>query len=368
MGRSRKVAKRGVAKLLAEHATESPATKLLREENAKLRRKVSVSQALADLVVEAVERAYENPPVLVLPPARRPSRALRDVEEEVAVCHVSDTQHGKETITFDSAICAERLMEYAARVCTLIDRKRSYCNVREARLYLGGDMVEGEGIFPGQAHLTDSGVLEQAARSAPAALARMTLAIGSAVDRLHVVCVSGNHGRAAPRSVGSHPLTNWDRVCYEVTRLLVLGPDREKPRHGGRITFDIADDFYAIDNVLGHSNLIVHGHQIRGGFAGMPWYGVGKRLAGWIDAIKDPWERLYFGHFHTMTSGRVNDREWYCNGTVESDNEYAREELAAAGIPMQRLQFFSAKHGVVSDHQIYLTAGLDRRRRVRKRA
>lgn len=345
--------------LATENAGKEAAATILREENARLRKRLSVSSGVGEMIVEAVERAYDVPPKFVLPPAPK----ARGREVEVAVCHVSDTQAGKTTITYDSAIFAERLDEYARKVRTIIARKRSYCDVPEVHIYLGGDMVEGETIFPGQAHLIDQGVLEQAVRAAPAALASMILSIATIVHKVRVVCVSGNHGRVAPKGAGAHPTTNWDRVCYEVTRLLVLGPKRDA--HGGRIEFVIADDFYAVDDVLGHSNLIVHGHQIRGGFGGFPWYGVGKRAAGWIDAIPEPWQRLYFGHFHTLTSGRINDREWYCNGTVESDNSYAREELAAAGIPMQRLQFFSREHGVVSDHQVYLTAGLKRGRKVR---
>ena len=353
-----------VADFLRDHAPETPASATLREENARLRRKLVTSSGVADLIVEAVERAYDQPIRFDL--GLEPKRGKKGREAEVAVCHVSDTQIGKVTSSYDSAIASARLAEYAKKVRTIIDRKRSYCDVPEARIYLGGDMVEGETIFSGQAHVIDSGVLEQSVRAAPVALASLIVNIASEVGRTRVVCVSGNHGRSAPKGVGAHPLTNWDRVCYEVTRLLVLGPDRERPNHGGRIEFEIADDWYAVDDVLGHGNLIVHGHQIRGGFGGFPFYGVGKRVAGWIDAIPQPWQRLYFGHFHTLTSGRINDREWYCNGTTESDNEYAREELAAAGIPMQRLQFFSADHGVVSDHQVYLTHGLKRERGARK--
>jgi len=354
-----------VADFLKVNAPDSPGTAALREENARLRRKIAVSSGTGDLIVEAVERAYDKPVKFTLgfEPKRKAKGKPR--EAEAAVCHVSDTQFGKITSTYDTAIAGERIAEYARKVRTIIDRKRSYCDVTEAHIYLGGDMIEGETIFAGQAHLIDEGVLEQAVRSAPLAIASMIVSIATEVERTKVVCVSGNHGRSAPKGVGAHPVTNWDRVCYEVTRLLVLGPDKSKPNGEGRITFDIADDFYAVDDVLGHPNLVLHGHQIRGGFGGFPWYGVGKKAAGWIDAIPQPWTRLYFGHFHTLTSGRINDREWYCNGTTESDNAYAREELAAAGIPMQRLQFFSAEHGVVSDHQVYLTAGLKRARKVR---
>ena len=44
------------------------------------------------------------------------------------------------------------------------------------------------------------------------------------------------------------------------------------------------------------------------------------------------------------------------NGTTESDNEYALEQLAAAGWPVQRLAFFSAHHGLISDNPVWLTS------------
>lgn len=48
-------------------------------------------------------------------------------------------------------------------------------------------------------------------------------------------------------------------------------------------------------------------------------------------------------------------RRFYANGTTESDNEFAKEQLAAAGDPCQRLLFMDARHGVVSDTLLYLT-------------
>jgi hypothetical protein len=77
-----------------------------------------------------------------------------------------------------------------------------------------------------------------------------------------------------------------------------------------------------------------------------------------IDALPETWGHLYLGHFHTYTNGSLNGRWWFANGTTESDNEYAREELSASGVPVQRLQFWSAEHGLVADRPIYLTHGL----------
>jgi hypothetical protein len=329
------------------NTNEPPVVKELRAENKRLRDRLVVAGAKAELIVHAVQEALADyePPVIPTP-AKSPKRG----QVEAAVCHLSDTQFGKVTKTYDSSIASQRVAEYTDRVIRCIRAHRHYAKVDELHLYLGGDMIEGEMIFPGQAHLIDQPVIDQATSSCPKALAACIIALAAEVRQIHVVCVAGNHGRPTSKHAGSHPKTNWDRVTYDVTKMMVGA--------NSRIKWHIPDDFYAVHNVLGHGHLVVHGHQIRGGFAGFPFYGVGKKASGWIDSIEENWDHLYFGHFHTYTSGTLNGRFYFCNGTTESDNDYAREELAASGSPVQRLQFWNSEYGLVADRPIYLTSGL----------
>jgi len=325
---------------------ESPVVRELRAENKRLRQRLTSAGAQAELIVASVNEvlAGYEPPIVRVP------KASGKGQQEAAVLHISDTQFGKITKTYDSEIASSRVAEYGERVLSCLRAHRHYAGVNEAHIYLGGDMIEGELVFSGQAHLIDQPVIDQAVATCPRALADLILLIASSVRSVRVVCVAGNHGRPASKHAGSHPKTNWDRVTYEVCRMMV-GPQKN-------VEWVIPDDFYAVNNVLGHGHLIVHGHQIRGGFAGFPFYGVGKKASGWIDSIPEDWHHLYFGHFHTYTQGNLNGRWWFCNGTTESDNDYAREELAASGVPVQRLQFWSREHGLVADRPIYLTEGI----------
>lgn len=138
--------------------------------------------------------------------------------------------------------------------------------------------------------------------------------------------------------------------------------DKNSPRAElkDRLTFKHADDWYVVDRIFDWGNLQLHGDQIRGGFAGFPWYGTAKKAWGWIDSIAEPWDYLWFGHFHTYASAVLNHRIFLANGTTESSNVYAQEQLAASGFPCQRLSFFDAKHGLISDNQVFLTDDLER--------
>ena len=310
-----------------------------------------------ELIVEAVRAALEELPPIVPPPAPTRPKHARALEE-IAVAHISDVQLGKVTPSYDSEIARERIMLFAAKVAEITEIRRSAATIRELRLYLGGDIIEGEDVFATQAHQIDSSVFDQAVRTAPLALAAaITLLLGS-FERVCVSTVPGNHGRNGPHGGRAHPRTNWDNVVYETTRLLV-----ERPETRGRLTWTQSESFWLVDRVYDWGLLLVHGDQITGGFAGFPWYGTAKKAWGWIDAIPAPWDYLLFGHFHQHACAVLNLRTFLANGTTESDNEYAQAQLAAAGVPSQRLSFFNAKHGLIADHQVFLAERVPARQR-----
>ena len=326
----------------------------LRREVQRLTRDGSRRRGGEALIIHAVEQAYDDPPDLVVPPRPKLSRKK---SEEVALLHVTDTQIGKVTESYNVGVADARLMQLAEKVRTIVEVRRSAVKVDELVLLLGGDIIENENLFPGQQfEIGDRGVFDQAVRDAPAILTRLILRLLEFFPKIRIVAVSGNHGRAAPRSMGSHSRTNWDRVAYEVTRLMVLGPPGTRPELDGRLTFEIADSFYSVPRVWDWGLLVIHGDQIRGGFGGFPWYGVGKKAWGWADSIPEAWDFLYFGHFHQHACATLNYRTFFATGTPESGNVYAQEQLAAGGWPSQRLQFLNEEHGVIADHQVFLTA------------
>ena len=338
----------------------------LRREVKRLTRDAGRRRGGEAVIIHAVETAYAEPPDLSIPPRPTPSRKK---SEEVALLHVTDTQIGKVTDSYNVGIADARLMQLADKVRTIVEVRRSAVKVDELVLLLGGDIIENENLFPGQQfEIGDRGVFDQAVRDAPAILARMIFRLLEVFPRIRVTAVSGNHGRSSPRSMGSHPRTNWDRVAYEVTKLMVLGPAGARPELDGRLTFEIADQFYSVPRVFDWGLLVIHGDQIRGGFGGFPWYGVGKKAWGWADSIPEAWDFLYFGHFHQHACATLNYRTFFATGTPESGNVYAQEQLAAGGWPSQRLQFLNAEHGVIADHQVFLTATGERVPQSRRRA
>lgn len=339
--------------------------KILQKELNKLRRKIRNFEAASDIIGTIVESVLDDREI-VLRPVQIKGVAWARVgtkPKSTALIHLTDLHFGKVTSTYDGSIAEARLRELTRKALKAILVHHKSQNVKELRVYLTGDMVEAENIFPHQAHQIDASVFEQACYRAPAALAGMLMTFLKHFEKVRVVAVKGNHGRVGRKGDGFAKETNWDLITYRVMDLLVrksmaeAGPNRCGL---GKYELEVGHGFHIVDELLGHKNLLFHGDNIRG-YAGFPWYGVGKKLAGWIDSIGVPWDNAFFGHFHQFVSGDWNNRLWFVSGTLESDNEFALEQMASCSLPKQRLQLWTADYpGPVVDMPIYLTEGLDR--------
>ena len=343
--------------------------KVLQDENRKLKNEIMKRRSGEDIIIRAVTNALTERPISIkMPPM--PPKDSESEDEEIAILHISDVHIGKITDSYSTAVADQRMVELMRKACRITDVRRNGANINEIRVYLGGDIIEGENIFPHQAHLIDQSVYDQAVLSAPVILIKCLLMLLEHFQKVKVLCVSGNHGRNGPKKGNrSHPRTNWDNISYITTKRIIRGLDgrdiaeEEEISYSGvsdidnKLEFHISDKFYVTDRVFDWGNLVVHGHQITGGFAGFPWYGTAKKAWGWIDAIPEPWDYLWFGHFHTFASATLNYRMFLANGSTESDNDFAQANLASAGYPCQRMCFCNNKNGLIADHQIFLGNG-----------
>lgn len=322
--------------------------------NRKIKKQADGSILIEHAMHEAVHSLDYNPPELPKPKIDK----RKNISKEIAVLHISDTQIGKITTTYNSAVAVHRLELLVDKTIEITTARRKNAKIEEIHVILGGDIVEGEQIFPHQAHLIDQAVINQA-MSAAGILAAIVERLLCVYRKVKVICVKGNHGRNGPRHNHGHPDTNWDVVCYQHTENL-LKTAGAKSRYSGRLEFIISKEFYYVDYTYDWGHLIVHGDQISGGGAGFPWPGVARKIFKWADSITQAWDYMWMGHFHTLNSGVFNHKMLLANGTTESDNEFALEQLASQGEPVQRLAFFNKKKGLICDYPVYLSEAGDR--------
>jgi hypothetical protein len=332
---------------------DRPSDPELRAANNRLLRELAKSKATKDELVQAVyDAAHAAASSINLPATPPPVLDLRRGGEEVAVAVLSDWQLGKRTPSYDSVVCAERIEKYAEKVIRLTDIQRKDHPVKHLRVHILGDIVEGEMIFPGQAHLVDSSLYEQVVENGPSILAAFLRKMLANFETVTVVAVIGNHGRIG-RKGDFNPQTNADRMLYRITQRILEGE--------ARLSWDIPSipnerAWYAISVIGNYSALLIHGDQFRG-TAGIPWYGIAKKAGGWaMGAIPESFDDVDFGHFHQPTTVTLNNVTARCSGSPESHNDFAAEQLAAVGRPSQSLRFVHPERGIVTaEYCVWLT-------------
>ena len=327
----------------------SDATYKLEKEVKRLSRLLHEREDIESLVLRRVDESMKS---FRWTPPKLPRKDRSKKHEETCVVHLSDTQIGKLTHSYDSYTAKERINKFADTIAKLVTNRRTGAKVENVVLMIGGDIVEGETIFSTQPWVVDSDLWDQAIKVAPKIISDLILKLAGVFRSVHVTSVPGNHGRPAPKNSSASPRTNFDMIATQITHLMVVNACKDS-----RITWDIEhDNFYSITPVLGHNLLLIHGDQISGGggIGGYPLTGLARKIAGWSGSIPEDWEYIFLGHFHRPMSGVIQDKMFFGNGTTESDNEFALEVIGESGRPCQRVVFVNKEHGVVSDSLVWL--------------
>ena len=295
--------------------------------------------------------AVIDPPVLV---------ASDMSTREVAVVCVSDLQIGKvstSTISpYDMNVCRERMRKYAELVVKETHIRRGSVNIDRVHIWLLGDLVEGEDIFPGQQWTIERGLWKQVLVAADIVVNFVTSMLGE-FQYVHVCGVVGNHGRIGKRGQFS-PDTNSDRMVLDVVQMKLQQISVE------RLTFNFPKDgdrgWACVDEIGNYSSLLVHGDQFGGAKGGgFPLTGLKRAYAGWhacgsmemygcqFDML--PFKDIAFGHYHHSNYSTLNNGcVARCAGSVESSNAFAMERCAAQTRPSQYMFFVCPIAGVAT--------------------
>jgi hypothetical protein len=338
-----------VANLRAELAEEDTKA-ALRRALAALEKAKATRAELVEAVYRAAHDAASAIEYTPIPPPKR--RRVRNAE--VAVAMLSDWQLGKVTPDYNSTVTERRIRQFGQKVSELTAIQRADHPVNECHVWLLGDLVEGELIFPGQAHRIDASLYRQVALDGPRILGDLLRHLLTEFHSVSVLGAVGNHGAiGGPFRREMHPESNADMMLYRI----VADRFTDEPRI--RFTFpEVPGEraWYAIDHIGNYSCLLFHGDQVRGGFAGMPFYGFYKAIQGWgSGAIREPFGDAACGHWHQHATLTFNTRTLRVNGSTESTNTWAQEQLKAMGDPSQRLLFVHPERGrVTAEYQVYL--------------
>lgn len=324
----------------------------LRAENKKLSKRVQTLKNVQEEVVRAAyAAAYDAFSDFKLPKIKPPVlKKNKQKLPEVAVAVFSDWQMGKITPDYNTNVLEERIERYTEKLLEITEIQRMDHEVNDLHIWMLGDIVEGEEIFPGQSHLIDSGLYRQVAINGPRILGNFVRTALENFKHVHFVGVIGNHGAVGGKARKQHdPETNMDRMLYKIIELIIGDDDR--------VSFDIPDgqgerNWYAIDTIGNYSSLLIHGDQMP---APNAFHGYYKKIMGWKDgAIPEHFDDVIMGHYHQQFKMTIGSSILRISGSPESYNTYAQEYFSSMSRPCQHLMFVHPENGVTSEYSIWL--------------
>jgi len=264
---------------------------------------------------------------------------------EAMVACIADCHIGKLTKSFNVEVAGKRIRSWTKKIIKLAHLLGDGYRFNEIVLAFLGDVNDGTEIYKTQPHhqaLTN--VLEQAVVCA----GFFNDAIDEFLDefgKVTLVGVGGNHGRAGKLS---HEACNWDLACY---RLIEEHYRSNKHVHPN---FHYEMDFMQRVHVRGHPIILYHGHYIRM-YQRIPWYGIITRVLRWAHSIKDGFELITMGHFHTCGFWWLDGLPILLNGTLITDDEWALVTLGMTPVPRWWLFGVSDKRIPTFQYDLLLT-------------
>ena len=174
----------------------------IRSENRRLAKAVDRYKNVKDEAVHAVyQAAYEAFTSFEMAPVKMNNiKSAKSGVPETAVAVFGDWQLGKVTPTYNSDVLAQRIETYTEKLMEITEIQRADHPVDTLHVWLLGDIVEGEEIFPGQSHLIDSGLYRQVGINGPEILSTFLRTALENFKHVHVTGVIGNHGAVGGRA------------------------------------------------------------------------------------------------------------------------------------------------------------------------
>lgn len=318
----------------------------------KLFKELVKERATQDIIIEKCLAAVTALPEFKITPVSFP--LAKKYKEQEAVLQISDIQAGtyisKEATgglnEFNKDILKQQFDKLKDAMTSIISKQKQIYPIRKLNVHMLGDMVEGMGIFIGQAQHVDQDLYHQFFGLAEL-LCKFLVEMLYLFDEVEVSCIGGNHGRVGKKGENPH-YVNWDVFLYKYCEARL--------QNCSQITWNIPLAWWYVDEILGHNFLLLHGDDIKS-WNGIPYYGIDRADARWqklLASRKIYYEYLELGHFHSPSELSRVEGEVIINGCWPGASIFALKTLGTANRPRQNLFFVHPEQGKVASYPIWL--------------
>jgi hypothetical protein len=217
-------------------------------------------------------------------------------------------------------------------------------DMRKLVLNFLGDIVEGETIYPGQAHYIDQCVVDQLFFGLGHIIS-MIQSLAAEFPQIEIYGVWGNHGRLGKKGV-NHARSNFDYIFYkcieqafeyqENVNVYVSKSPLMMVRHGD------------------YNFCLFHGDGVKS-WGGIPYYGLDRMARNMSGLANMIIHYVLVGHFHrdAAISLPANGR-LFANGCWPGGSLLSVTKMFEASIPRQTMYLFHDEEGIHSVNDLRL--------------
>ena len=237
------------------------------------------------------------------------------------------------TNRYDLNIAKARIDRLWHKAVYLLEFSRKISNIRDAVLWLGGDLINGyiheelqEGNFLGPADAS-LWVIERASEGIDYLLREADL------DKLTIPCSIGNHGRSTAKTrISTGYRSSWEWMAYNTLARMY----RDNPK----VEFVLDHGYHCWVDIQGHGVRFHHGDAIKfGGGVGGVHIPLRKKRAQW-DKIR-PAKLDVLGHFHQF----IDEWNYIISGCICGFDAYALSIGAEYQPPTQAFAVIDREYG-----------------------
>jgi hypothetical protein len=305
----------------------------------KVRDDVGRTRILAELLDDAVKAVDPKD----VPHYKKPA-AVSKRDKETMVVLVSDLHPGLITPSYNLDVFHKRWALLVEKIILIHDIITQTIPIEKIVFIKLGDLVSGQGIFPGQAWKSQVHVLKQIYHEVSPELIGLNLTMLEYFKEVEDHYIPGNHG-----STGKdfHREVNFDNiVAQDIWRRFEFVD---------RVNVDIEWDWYKMVDIYKWRFMCIHGNQIRS-WLNIPFYGLVNKGMRWQGSIPEaPWHYMVHGHWHTAFEFPWNNFWIIGNGSLVSGDDFALRELGMASFPAQQVFGVHPKRGITWRYTLNLS-------------